>query len=143
MLLRRGAQQLNANQPYGAIRTLGLSLGRLYKDESRDEAVHALYLCGCAYERVGLLWAARGTLLSAASLAATEFWKYEKVTHSQAVCYRRLKWLELQLGRVAQTLSWHEIDAVVRRVLADTARKEEQPSKADVAFDAILVSSML
>jgi len=56
MLLRRGAQQLDADRPYEAIRTLGRALGRLYKHESREDLVRALYLCGNAYDRVGLLW---------------------------------------------------------------------------------------
>jgi hypothetical protein len=117
MLLTRGEQQLRADRPYDAVRTLGQSLQRFYKHESRADAVHALYSCGCAYERVGLLWAARGTLLSAASLAAGEWWTYGDVTMSQAACYRRIKWLEIQLGRVPQALSWHEIDMVVRAIL--------------------------
>src|SRR5690606_11276271 len=60
LLLKRGAQQLDADQPYDAIRFLGRALRRLYKHESRSDVVRALYLCGKAYERVGLLWAARG-----------------------------------------------------------------------------------
>jgi len=67
MLLKRGEQQLEADRPYDAIRSLGRALRALYKHESRHDAIRALYLCACAYERVGLLWAARGTLLAAAS----------------------------------------------------------------------------
>jgi hypothetical protein len=137
MLLVRGEQQLRADRPYNAIRTLGLSLRRFYKHESRADAVHALYSCGCAYERVGLLWAARGTLLSAASLAAGEWWKYGDVTISQAACYRRIKWLELQLGRIPQALSWHEVDMVVRAILIEKGAMRNNPSKEDVAFDAV------
>jgi hypothetical protein len=138
MLLTRGAQQLKADHPYDAIRTLGLSLRRLYKHESRGDAVRALYLLGCAYERTGLLWAARGTLLSAASLATSEFSTYGHVTPSQAACYRRLKWVELQLGRVPQTLAWHEVDTVVRHVLAEKGKDEGVFAEDETAFDAIL-----
>ena len=137
MLLKRGTQQLNADQPYHAIRNLGLSLSSLYKDESRDDAVRALYLCGCAYERVGLLWAARGTLLSAASLATSTIWKYEEVTPYQAACYRRLKWLELQLGRIPQAISWHEVDIVVREILVKKGTVKADVD-SEVAFDATL-----
>ena len=72
MPLEHGAQQLERDRPADAIRTLGSALRRLYKHENRYDAVRALYLCGCAYERVGLLWAARGTLLVAASMATAE-----------------------------------------------------------------------
>jgi hypothetical protein len=132
LLVKRGIQQLRADQPYDAIRSLGLSLSRLYKHESREDAIEALYLCGCAYEQVGLLWAARGTLLSAASLATSEFYTYGNLTLEQAACYRTLKWVELQLGRVAQTLCWHEVDLTVRHVLADKGLL-----KIDYAWEAL------
>jgi hypothetical protein len=138
LLLRRGVQQLKDDHPYEAIRTLGLSLRRLYKHESRSDAIRALYYCGCAYEQVGLLWAARGTLLSAASLAAGEWAKYGEITPSQAACYRKIKWLELQLGRVPQALAWHEVDTIVRQVLNDKRGLESTYSEEDGVFDAIL-----
>jgi hypothetical protein len=138
MLLRRGSQQLTADHPYDAIRTLGLSLKRLYKHESRDDAVRALYLSGCAYERVGLLWAARGTLLSAASLAASEWWKYGEITRAQAACYRKLKWIELQLGRVPHTWAWHEVDVITRMTLIAKGDGGGDLSEVELAYDAIL-----
>lgn len=138
MLLVRGEQQLRADRPYDAIRTLGRSLRQFYKHESRADAVHALYSCGCAYERVGLLWAARGTLLSAASLAAGEWWKYGDVTMPQAACYRRIKWLELQLGRIPQALSWHEVDMAVRAILIEKCAIKNDPFEEALAFDAAL-----
>ena len=71
MLLRRGAQQLDEDYPVGAIRTIGLALAKLFTYETHDDIVHALSLCGSAYERIGLLWAARGVTLAAASLATS------------------------------------------------------------------------
>lgn len=138
MLLKRGAQQLTSDRPYDALRSLGRALHRLYKHESRDDLVRALYLCGCAYERVGLLWAARGTLLTAASVATDEYWRYGNVTLPQAACYRRLKWLELQLGRLPHALSWHEADTLMRNALAAQGYDREYLSKGELEFDAAL-----
>lgn len=138
MLLKRGGQQLEVDRPYGAIRSLGRALRRLYKHETRQESVRALYLCGCAYERIGLLWAARGTMLSAASLATDELWKYEQVTPLQAACYRRLKWLELQLGRLPQTLEWHRTDIAVRQALIDKGYDGSKLFEGDLEFDLTL-----
>jgi hypothetical protein len=137
MMLKRGAQQLGADKPYDAIRTLGLSLRRLYKHESRGDLIRALYLCGCAYERAGLFWAARGTLLYAASIASDELQNHGEVTGAQAACYRRLKWLELHLGRIPHTLSWHEIDTLARRALISKGIKDEVLD-TDVVFDALV-----
>ncbi|MGO9597433.1 MAG: hypothetical protein ACLP7Q_05370 [Isosphaeraceae bacterium] len=138
LLLKRGAQRLDADQPAEAIRSLGRALVRLYKHESRHELVRALYLCGAAYERLGLVWAARGTLLNAASVATNEFWSYEDVTLMQAACYHRLKWLELRLGRLPQILAWHEIDRAVRSVLVDRGYHPSEQFDDELNFDAIL-----
>jgi hypothetical protein len=138
MLLTRGAQQLDTGRPYEAIRTLGCALGRLYKYESRPDEVRALCLCAWAYEQVGLLWAARGTMLSAASIATNDFWTNNKATPQQAVCYSRLKWIELRLGRLPHLLAWHELDRVVRAALADQGCNMERLSRHNQTFDPIL-----
>jgi hypothetical protein len=106
MLLQRGSQELRAERPYEAIRHLGRSLRRLHKHESRHDAVRALLLCATAYERAGLLWAARGSALAAAALAVGDYWTYSEVTHLQADCYSFLRWLESRLGRLPQALAW-------------------------------------
>jgi hypothetical protein len=72
MLVKSGQKQLLRDRPKQAIVNLGMALGRLYKNESRRELVRALYLCGRAYERLGLFWAARGSLLIAASLSTDD-----------------------------------------------------------------------
>jgi hypothetical protein len=119
MILQRGTQQLDSGNAYDAIRSFGRVMGKLFKHESREDAVHALYLCSHAYERVGLLWASRGTALAAASIASSDFWTYENLTPEQAACCNRIKWMELRLGRLGPMLAWHELDYVIRRALND------------------------
>jgi hypothetical protein len=138
LLLRRAAQQHDMGAPAEAIRTLGRAMVRLYKYESRDDIVRALYFCACCYEEVGLLWAARGTLLAAASIAVQEFWTYENVTALQGKCFNQLKWIELKLGRVPFVLAWHEIDLAVRRVLTEKGYEDEQIAPDEEVFDVIL-----
>lgn len=138
MLLTIGSQQLDGNRPYEAIRSLGRALAGLYKQESREHIIQALYLCGAAYERVGLLWAACGTTLAAASIATEDFWTYEEITTFQAACYNRLKWLELRLGRLPHTLAWHEVDATVSMALIDKGFSQKQLCQGHIEFDAIL-----
>jgi hypothetical protein len=138
LLLERGVQQLEQDQPYAAIRTLGRVLVSLYKHETRREIVLALYHCGVAYERVGLLWAARGTFVTAASIASDDLWAYGNVTVSQAACYERMKWIELRLGRIPHLLAWHELAATVGRVLEAKGHQPDNPIQATVEFAAIL-----
>jgi len=135
LLAMRGGQQLKAKRNYEAIRTLGRALSRLYKHESREDLIRALYLCGLAYEHVGLLWAARGTTLTATALAVDKFHMYSEVTELQGTGYSRLKWLELQLGRLPQLLTWHELDLLARATLHGIP---DEPDKEEVNFNAIL-----
>ncbi len=135
MLLERGTQQFRADRPYDAIRTLGRVLRKLCKHESRHDLVRALYVCGCAYERVGLLWAARGAVLGAASLATAELSAYGEVTRAQAACCSRLKWLELQLGRLPQILAWHEADIALRVALVAKGHDESEFGEGEREFD--------
>jgi tetratricopeptide (TPR) repeat protein len=138
LLLKRGAEHLDADRPYEAIRTLGRALRYLYKHESRHDVVRALYLCASAYERVGLLWAARGTLLHAASISANEWWTHSDVNMALATCCNRLKWVELQLGRVPHLLAWHQIDRGTRAQLAVQGYRADQLAAGEMDFDGIL-----
>lgn len=110
----------------------------MQKHESRHDAVHALYVCAGAYERAGLFWAARGTMLTAASIATNEFWSYSDVTPMQASCYRRLKWLELQLGRIPHVLVWHETHHGFRQVLTSQGFDPKRLQYGEKEFDIIL-----
>jgi hypothetical protein len=136
MMMRRGTQQLDSGHAYDAIRIFGRAMGKLFKHESREDAVHTLYLCSHAYERVGLLWAARGTALAAASIATNDYWTYESLTPQQAACYNRIKWMELRLGRLGPMLAWHELDHVIRRALNDRGCTINWVTQVDM-FDPI------
>jgi tetratricopeptide (TPR) repeat protein len=143
LLLTRGEGQLRQGRPLDAITTLGRALGRLHKHETRRDIVRALYLCGCAYDEVGLPWAARGTLLAAASIATNELWSYGDVTPYQAACYRRLKWIELQLGRLPHLLAWHEIDLLIRYDLSERGHDLDNLFVDDDTFQGLLGSLLL
>ena len=138
LLVKRAEQQLNTDRPVDAIRLLGNAFDRLAKDESKKLLEAALYSCACAYERIGLLWAARGALLMAASLSMSDLWRYEDITLFQAVCLGRLKWLELQLGRLPQVLAWHDTDSLICGVLVSQGYPENRLQEQNVQFDAVL-----
>lgn len=143
LLIQRGTAQLEGGKSYDAIRTLGRALLQLFKHESRADLVHALGLCAAAYEDVGLLWAARGTMLNAASVATGDFWAYSDVTSLQAACYSRLKWIEAQLGRVPHSLAWHEVDVTARNVLARRGHDPRRVWQGEVPYNALLGGVLL
>ena len=143
LLLQRGARLLDSGQPYQAIQSLGKALTRLYKHESRDDLVTALYLCGNAYEQVGLTWAAHGTVLTAASIAVNDFWTHEEITPAQAACFKRLKWFELRLGRLPHSIVWHETASLAQIALHDQGYDLKSVLEDVVLFDTCLAILLL
>jgi tetratricopeptide (TPR) repeat protein len=143
LLLNRGEGQLENNRIIEAIATFGRALGLLYKHETREEVVEALYLCAKAYELAGLPWAARGTLISAVSIATNDFWQYGNITPYQVFCSWKLKWLELRLGRLPQILTWHEIASVLNLTLAEKRERVESTFEGEDSFDLLLGRLML
>lgn len=122
--LKYGLQHLESGRHYKAIEYIGRSLIGLYKKESKDDFIHALYFIAYSYEAVGLLWAARGSLIHAASYATGDLSQRQEVNELQSKCCRRLKMIELKLGRVGYILEWHQADLILSQQLAIT--QEEQ-----------------
>ena len=101
----RGKQKLEQGKTYEAIQWLGRAEGLLIKEEYRAELTIALIVSSYAYERAGLLWAARNKALAAVERTLAIFYKEGKIIGPALPTLQRLVWLELQLGRVVHTLS--------------------------------------
>lgn len=138
LALARGSKQLQAGKNYEAIKTLGGVLRNVHKYESKDDAIRALYMMGVAYKNVGLYWAARGSFLSAGSLAANDFWNHGEVTLEQMACYEELKRLELKLGRLPHLLEWSRTDLYAKSVLASQGEDKNKLDEAAMIFDLML-----
>lgn len=138
MLVERGVQQCDGGKPAEAIKNFGKALGKLYKHESRREAVKALAVCGVAYGKIKLRWAARNSMLVSASIATDEHWRYGEITPAQYASYKRLSWQELQLGRVAFALSWFESYLVVGNILRDKNYALENFEEEQQEFDLVM-----
>ena len=105
----RGLQKLDHDQPYEAIRWIGRAEELLVKEEYQGDLVLTLVAGSFAYERAGLLWAARNKVLVAAERSLHAFVRSGEMPPSALRTLQRLTWLELQLGRVPQVLqamSW-------------------------------------
>lgn len=118
--LNFGLQHLEAGRYYKAIEYIGKSLIGLYKKESKNDFIHALYFIARGYQAVGLLWAARGSLIHAASYTISDLKNYQDLNDMQYKCCRLLKMIELRLGRIGYTLEWHEADLVLSQQTAIT-----------------------
>ena len=138
ILLNRGIQHLKAKRVYKAIDFLGRALRRFYKKESKDDLVYALYFLSFAYEEAGLLWAARGVLINAASYATSDFWVYSKINTMQLACYERLKMIETMLGRIGYALEWHHLHNILAQQLIKSDEKRSEFVKENFRFGTIV-----
>lgn len=129
---------MDSDKPYDAIKVLGQALTRLFKEESREDLLQALYLLGGAYQKVGLLWASRGSLLGAASIAAADLFSQSAVTTAQRLCFDGLRWTELRLGRIPHALAWHEVTITIKNALTQRGGDLEELREGDMEFDGTL-----
>ncbi len=102
---RRGFQKLRQEKYYEAIRWFGQAEELLIKDEYRTKLIAVLIGSSCAYENVGLLWAARNKALAAVERNLAVFNEEGKFAPQALIATKRLVWIELQLGRVPHVLS--------------------------------------
>lgn len=124
--LRRGALSCDKQDYYRAIKCLGLSLYGLYNSESKREIFSALYMLSHAYEKQGLLWAARGAAIMAAYLVTSDALKEQRSNAKQAAIYQRLMWIEAQLGRLGQSLNWYYLSHAISPMLDDNPWTDDQ-----------------
>jgi hypothetical protein len=118
MVLERANVLIDKDKYYKAIEILGSSLPDFYKEETMSEAAEALFLIGTSYEQVGLLWAARGSYVNAASIETARFHSDDVVTPVQIGLYAAVLNTELRLGRLPQVLQWHEIFSMMIGILS-------------------------
>ncbi len=101
----RGIQKLEQGKPYEAIRWFGRAEELLVKEEYGAELVKVLAASSYAYERVGLLWAARNKVLVAVERSLSVLVDKGKIISAALLSLQRLTWIELQLGRLPHVLS--------------------------------------
>ena len=105
--LNRARQKMGQEKPYEAIQWFGRAEELLIKEEYRGKLVVALIGVSCAFEQVGLLWAARNKALAAADRTLASFVKEGKLIPQAMIALNRLVWIELRLGRIP-----HILDAI-------------------------------
>lgn len=138
MLLARAHQKLRNGKKYDAIRYYGRAQQMLAKREYLLELIAALVGGSLAYESVGLLWAARANVLSAANQALSEYYEHGEILPQVLTCFRKLAWVELQLGRAPHVLQWMELTAVLAQNIAITGKRKEAFIDERLSQDAIL-----
>ncbi|KAA8693949.1 hypothetical protein [Pseudomonas caricapapayae] len=139
--LRRGALSSDKKDYYRAIKCFGLSLYGLYSSESKAEVLAALYMLSHAYDKQGLLWAARGAALMAAYVVTSDALKEQRNSAKQAAIYQRLMWIEGQLGRVSQSLTWYHLAQLVSQTVDEKLWTEDQKMNYEVLIGQLFLNA--
>lgn len=142
-LRERGTQKLQGNLPYEAIRLFGRAQHKLAKREYRGELSGSLVGAALAYEQVGLLWAARSSVLAAAHYAVTEFQESGAIIRPAFRAVQKLVWIELQLGRVPCALAWTELADVLAHHIEAAEDVQEDFAEERQSQDMILSMLLL
>ena len=139
--LRRGALSSDKKDYYRAIKCFGLSLYGLYSSESKTEMFAALYMLSHAYEKQGLLWAARGAALMAAYLVTADALKEQRSSAKQAAIYQQLMWIEGQLGRLGQSLTWYYLSQMISPTLDENLWSENQKMSYEALIGKLFLNA--
>lgn len=139
----RGLQKLKHGKPYEAIKWFGRAEGLLIKEEYRGELNMALVGGSIAYERAGLLWAARNKVLVAAERSLLPFLEKGEMILPAVRCAQRLVWLELQLGRIPNILNAMRLAASVASHLKLTDEQKEAFVEDQQSQEGVLGLHML
>ncbi len=101
---KRAKQKIGLEKPYEAIQWFGRAEELLTKEEYRGQLVITLFGASCAFEWVGLRWAARNKALAAADQALTAFAERGQIMPAAIAALNQLVRLELRLGRIPHIL---------------------------------------
>ncbi|WP_371367787.1 hypothetical protein SRRS_15980 [Sporomusa rhizae] len=140
LLLTRGKQLVN-KKPFSTVRYIGKALFSLYKEESKEDFLLALFLMGHACEKLDLLWASRGFYFNAFYISFIDYMKYGHLSPVLVASSTSMKMVELMLGRIPQLLAWHKMDDISCQLLSavgyDTNKINKTENNLDL-FDTIL-----
>lgn len=139
--LRRGALSSDKKDYYRAIKWFGLSLYGLYSSESKTEVFATLYMLSHAYDKQGLLWAARGAALMAAYVVTADALKEQRSNAKLVAIYQQLMWIEGQLGRMGQSLTWYHLAQLISQTLDDNPWTENQKMNYEVLIGKLFLNA--
>ena len=143
MRLRRALVCLKAGRHQETIAQAGKAQLLLGRSGDEEEFVRALFATACAYEGMGLLWAARANYAFALHWVLREWNTEGELPASLYVPLSRLIWLEIELGRVPQALCWLEFHRLALNAVDLTEEQIGRLAEESAMMDAILAIVVL
>ena len=110
----------------------------LGKEEQKEHFVRALVGTALAYEKAGLLWAARANFVFALDRTMADFNSGGAIDVIAIRLVRKLIWLELQLGRIPCVFAWIELLRLFSNAVEVDDEKKKQFEEDDRLIDVVL-----
>ena len=143
MRLKRALACLEAGRYGEVIAQAGKAQIFLGRGGADEEFLHSLFATACAYEAMGLLWAARANYGFALHWVVRTSDTTGELPSSLYVPLARLIWLEIQMGRVPQALCWLEFHRTMLNAVDLTEEQFERLAEESALMDAILAIVVL
>ncbi|MFN8660114.1 MAG: hypothetical protein U0105_27505 [Candidatus Obscuribacterales bacterium] len=125
--LKRGLQKLEAGLNYQAIDQFSKAQFLFIQEDQKKNFIASVVFAAQAYERAGLLWAARANYIHAIDRAIVEVFKDGQLPPLTLKLIDRVIWVDLRLGLPLSVFSWWElINAAAHKVGTPPLSQEEQ-----------------
>ena len=102
-----GIQLFQQGKAADALKHFGLAKVRLFKEETLEDGLRACIGCAGAYQKLGLLWAARMEMLATGHAVLRTLEAFHEAPTRGFFAVKEMAWMELKLGRVEPFLTWH------------------------------------
>ena len=143
MRLQRALVCLKAGRYREAIAQAGKAQLLLGRGGADEEFLQSIFATACAYEAMGLLWAARANYAFGLHWVLRGSDTTGELPSSLYVPLARLIWLEIELGRVPQALCWLEFHRTMLKAVDLTGEQIEQLTEESAMMDAVLAILVL
>ena len=143
MRLQRALACLDAKRYKEAIEQAGKAQLLLGRGGADADFLPALFATACAYEAMGLLWAARANYAFALHWVLRDLDTTGELPADMYQPLNRLIWLEIELGRVPQALCWLELHRTTLNVANVDEAHIERLHEEGALMDAILAIVVL
>lgn len=143
-LADRAAALYLAGRYADAIAPAGRALPWLVDGGSRATLLRALDILAESYLQMGLPWAARGAWLAASAVVGADDASPASMLPRIVPIFDRLRSVELELGRLAQSLAVHRVyRAAARMAIVDDVDLRELVDEADARYEVGLSQALL
>ncbi len=139
-----GIQLFQQGKAAEALKHFGLAKIKLFKEETLEDGLRACIGCAGAYQKLGLLWAARMEMLVTTHAVLRTLEAFHEAPTRGFFAVKEMAWTELKLGRIEPFLAWHHFAwnmlGQLHSLQIDVQEHEKELLHQDGAFGHFLLN---